>query len=111
MVPRHSRSDSARESIEEVIAHQEGGIDQPPESKLARLGRGRASGHVTSRDLIRSLPARVASGLPVYVAASAAAPFSTPLEMTSTHGVAIHTDKLVTATRHSRSLILEWMRY
>jgi putative endonuclease len=43
-------------------------------------------GHVTSRD------------------------FSTPFEMTSTHGVAIHTYKLVTATRHCRSLVMVWMR-
>jgi anthranilate synthase component II len=34
------------------------------------------------RDLIRSLPARSASGLAVYVAASPAAPFSTSLGMT-----------------------------
>jgi len=34
-----------------------------------------------SRDLIRSLPVRSASGLLVYVAASPAAPFSTPLGM------------------------------
>jgi hypothetical protein len=32
-----------------------------------------------SRDLIRSLPVRSTSGLPVYVAASPAAPFSTAL--------------------------------
>src|SRR5206468_10813095 len=35
-----------------------------------------------SRDLVRSLPIRSTSGLPVYVAASPAAPFSTPLGMT-----------------------------
>src|SRR5213592_3874699 len=41
---------------------------------------GDISGHQeTIRDLIRSLPVRSASGLPVYVAASRAAPFSTPL--------------------------------
>src|SRR6266481_10050970 len=33
----------------------------------------------TARDLICSLPVHSASGLPVYVAASPAAPFSTPL--------------------------------
>ena len=32
-----------------------------------------------TRDLIRSLPVRSASGLPVYVAASPSAPFSTAL--------------------------------
>jgi hypothetical protein len=32
-----------------------------------------------ARDLIRSLPVRSTFGLPVYVAASPAAPFSTPL--------------------------------
>src|SRR6266496_3350359 len=37
---------------------------------------------VTLRDLIRSLPVRSASGHPVHVAASPAAPFSTPLGMT-----------------------------
>jgi hypothetical protein len=35
------------------------------------------------RDLIRSLPVRSASGLPIYVAASPAAPFSTLLGMTA----------------------------
>jgi hypothetical protein len=34
------------------------------------------------RDLIRSLPVRLAFGVPVYVAASQPAPFSTPLGMT-----------------------------
>src|SRR5882757_2423878 len=37
---------------------------------------------VMQRDLIRSLPVRSASGLPVHVAASPAAPFSTSLGMT-----------------------------
>jgi len=35
-----------------------------------------------SRDLIRSLPVRSATGLPVHVAASPTAPFSTTLGMT-----------------------------
>src|SRR5205809_6587757 len=34
-----------------------------------------------ARDLIRSLPVRSTSGLPVYVAASPAAPFSTTLRV------------------------------
>jgi hypothetical protein len=38
---------------------------------------------VTQRALIRSLPVRSASGLPVHVAASPAAPFSTSLGMTA----------------------------
>ena len=38
---------------------------------------------VLLRDLIRSLPARLACGLPVHVAASLAAPFSTLLGMTA----------------------------
>jgi aminopeptidase N len=42
-----------------------------------------ASVKVTSRDLIRSLPVRSAFGLPVHVAASPAAPFSTSLGMTA----------------------------
>ena len=36
-----------------------------------------------TRDLIRSFPSRSTSGLPIYVAASPAAPFSTSLEMTT----------------------------
>src|SRR5438552_3381422 len=36
----------------------------------------------SSRDLTRSLPVRSTFGLPVYVVASPAAPFSTPLGMT-----------------------------
>jgi hypothetical protein len=36
------------------------------------------------RDLIRSLPVRSACGLPVHVAASRAAQFSSPLAMTET---------------------------
>jgi hypothetical protein len=39
----------------------------------------------TMRDLIRSLPVRSAFGLPVYVAASQAAPFSPSLGMTLGH--------------------------
>ena len=39
----------------------------------------------TFRDLIRSRPTRSTSGLPLCVAASQAAPFSTPLKMTTTH--------------------------
>ncbi len=35
------------------------------------------------RDLIRSLPVRSAFGLPVYVSASPAAPFSTTIGMTN----------------------------
>ena len=37
---------------------------------------------IVPKDLIRSLPVRSASGLPVHVAASPAAPFSTNLGMT-----------------------------
>jgi len=45
-----------------------------------------------SRDLIRALPVRSTSGLPVYVAASPAAPFSTLLRFA-------RNDKIVTSDR------------
>jgi tetratricopeptide (TPR) repeat protein len=52
---------------------------------VAKRSRGtpRNTPMATRRDLIRSLPVRSASDLPVYVAASPAAPFSTSIGMTS----------------------------
>src|SRR6266478_1154428 len=44
-----------------------------------RLHRAISVLNLIARDLIRSLPARSTAGLPVYVTASPAAPFSTPL--------------------------------
>jgi hypothetical protein len=48
----------------------------------AERSRNISKFQIKVRDLMRSLPVRSTSGLPVYVAASPAAPFSTSLGMT-----------------------------
>ena len=55
---------------------------KPPLSCRAKSRHPVALSSVRLRDLIRSLPVRSASGLPVHVAAPQAAPFSTSLGMT-----------------------------
>ena len=56
---------------------------------LSEVERSRETNSTgTPRDLIRSRPVRSASGLPVLVAASAAASCSTSLEMTEKHPIA-----------------------
>ena len=86
-VSRYSRRNCAREPIEEMVSRQEGDADQSAESKLARLGCGRATGQIASRD------------------------FSTSLEMTMDRQVGSGAQlKLVTATRRCRSLVMVWMR-
>src|SRR4029453_10901025 len=51
------------------------------------------------RDLIRSLPVRSASGLPVHVAAFPAAPFSTEPVLSEVEGLDMTGGKLVTTAR------------
>jgi hypothetical protein len=50
----------------------------------AERSRNISKFQIKVRDLIRSLPVRSTSGLPVHVAASPAAPFSNSLGMTKT---------------------------
>ena len=58
-----------------------------------RLRRGISVLDLIARDLIRSLPARSTAGLPVYVTASPAAPFSTPLRFAGNDKLLVQIDQ------------------
>ena len=58
-----------------------------PERSAAESKDPVAISSVVPRDLIRSLPVRSACGLPVHVAASPAAPFSTELVLSEAEGL------------------------